>query len=82
LLQDIRNIDIDWSWIFAPYPYGERYEHFLRIVLSAPTTEELRDWVGWVKSRFRNLILKVIFRHLFLACPRYWLDVNIDRDLS
>uniref|UniRef100_A0ACD5XKX8 Uncharacterized protein n=1 Tax=Avena sativa TaxID=4498 RepID=A0ACD5XKX8_AVESA len=59
LTKDIRNIDIDWTWIFEPFPYAARYEHFLRIVLSAPTTEELRDWVGWVKSRFRNLILKL-----------------------
>ncbi|CAM0872925.1 unnamed protein product [Alopecurus aequalis] len=59
LTKDIRNIDLDWTWIFAPFPYGARYEHFLRIDLSAPTTEELRDWVGWVKSRFRNLILKL-----------------------
>ncbi|KQK21958.1 nuclear poly(A) polymerase 3 isoform X2 [Brachypodium distachyon] len=59
LTKDIRNVDIDWTWIFAPYPYTVKYEHFLHMVLSAPTTEELRDWVGWVKSRFRNLILKL-----------------------
>lgn len=59
LTNDIRNLDIDWTWLFAPFPYAARYEHFLRIVLSAPMAEELRDWVGWVKSRFRNLLLKL-----------------------
>ncbi|KAL5217254.1 hypothetical protein ABZP36_017938 [Zizania latifolia] len=59
LTNDVRNVDIDWPWLFAPFPYAVRYEHFLRIVLSAPMAEELRDWVGWVKSRFRNLLLKL-----------------------
>ena len=60
LLQDTRTTDFDWSWLFAPFPYGARYKCFLRILLSAPMAEELLDWVGWVKSRFRNLILKVV----------------------
>jgi len=59
LLQDTRTTDFDWSWLFAPFPYGARYKCFLRIFLSAPMAEELLDWVGWVKSRFRNLILKL-----------------------
>uniref|UniRef100_A0A0D9VTB0 polynucleotide adenylyltransferase n=1 Tax=Leersia perrieri TaxID=77586 RepID=A0A0D9VTB0_9ORYZ len=59
LTKDERNVDIDWTGLFAPFPYAARYTHFLRIVLSAPVAEELRDWVGWVKSRFRNLLLKL-----------------------
>ncbi|XP_037425156.1 nuclear poly(A) polymerase 3-like [Triticum dicoccoides] len=59
LTKDTSSVDVDWNWIFAPFPYAAKYKHFLRIVLSAPTTEELRDWVGWVKSRFRSLILKL-----------------------
>uniref|UniRef100_A0A0A9D3R0 polynucleotide adenylyltransferase n=1 Tax=Arundo donax TaxID=35708 RepID=A0A0A9D3R0_ARUDO len=59
LTKDIRSIDIDWSLLFAPFPYGAKYKCFIRIVLSAPMAEELRDWVGWVKSRFRNLLLKL-----------------------
>uniref|UniRef100_A0A0E0API8 polynucleotide adenylyltransferase n=1 Tax=Oryza glumipatula TaxID=40148 RepID=A0A0E0API8_9ORYZ len=51
--------DFEWVWLFAPFPYATKYEEFLRIALCAPTSEELRDWAGWVKSRFRNLILKL-----------------------
>ncbi|BAF22616.1 Os07g0688500 [Oryza sativa Japonica Group] len=50
--------DFEWVWLFAPFPYATKYEEFLRIALCAPTSEELRDWAGWVKSRF-NLILKL-----------------------
>ena len=64
LPQDTRSTDFDWSWLFASFPYGARYKCSLRIVLSAPLDEELRDWVGWVKSRFRNLLLKVISHFL------------------
>ena len=68
LPQDTRTTDFDWSWLFAPFPYGARYKCFLRILLSAPMAEELLDWVGWVKSRFRNLILKVITHLLKHVC--------------
>ena len=87
LPQDTRSTDSDWSWLFAPFPYGARYKCFLRIVLSAPMGEELRDWVGWVKSRFRNLLLKVISSFLW-ACMLFFstflgcVDVDVDLELS
>ena len=78
LPQDTRTTDFDWSWLFAPFPYGARYKCFLRIVLSAPMAEELRDWVGWVKSRFRNLLLKVIspfLKHVCFSFSHFWVVV-------
>lgn len=85
LPQDTRTTDFDWSWLFAPFPYGARYKCFLRIVLSAPTAEELRDWVGWVKSRFRNLLLKVnshFIKHVLLFFFTFLCCVNADLELS
>ncbi|OEL26674.1 Nuclear poly(A) polymerase 3 [Dichanthelium oligosanthes] len=51
--------DFEWTWLFEPFPYAEKYHQFLRITLCAPTFGELRDWAGWVKSRLRFLILKL-----------------------
>ncbi|ONM60948.1 Nuclear poly(A) polymerase 3 [Zea mays] len=51
--------DFQWSWLFEPFPYDQKYQQFLRIALRAPTIAELGDWAGWVKSRFRFLILKL-----------------------
>ncbi|KXG36987.1 hypothetical protein SORBI_3002G423100 [Sorghum bicolor] len=51
--------DFQWTWLFEPFPYDKKYQQFLRIALCAPTFAELRDWAGWVKSRFRLLILKL-----------------------
>ncbi|XP_015694848.1 nuclear poly(A) polymerase 3 [Oryza brachyantha] len=59
LTKEIWRHDFEWVWLFTPFPYTTKYEEFLRIALCAPTSEELRDWAGWVKSRFRNLILKL-----------------------
>lgn len=66
--------DFQWSWLFEPFPYDQKYQQFLRIALRAPTIAELGDWAGWVKSRFRFLILKVLadatvllFLHTFAA---------------
>uniref|UniRef100_K4A318 polynucleotide adenylyltransferase n=1 Tax=Setaria italica TaxID=4555 RepID=K4A318_SETIT len=49
----------EWTWLFESFPYAEKHHQFLRIALCAPTFAELRDWAGWVKSRFRFLILKL-----------------------
>ncbi|EMS51794.1 Poly(A) polymerase [Triticum urartu] len=59
LTKDLGSHDFEWAWIFEPFPYSTTYEQFLRIALCAPTSEELHDWTGWVKSRFPYLILKL-----------------------
>ncbi|XP_020171582.4 nuclear poly(A) polymerase 3 [Aegilops tauschii subsp. strangulata] len=59
LTKDLGSHDFEWAWIFEPFPYSTTYEQFLRIALCAPTSEELHDWSGWVKSRFPYLILKL-----------------------
>lgn len=59
LLQDLLKPDFDWGSIFEPYPYSKIHSRFLKIYLSASEQDELGDWVGWVKSRFRSLIVKV-----------------------
>ncbi|RWR76419.1 nuclear polyA polymerase 3 [Cinnamomum micranthum f. kanehirae] len=51
--------DFKWSNLFDPFPYTPRYRRLARIFLSAPDDDGLRDWVGWVKSRFRSLLLKL-----------------------
>ncbi|KAI5009144.1 hypothetical protein ZWY2020_010192 [Hordeum vulgare] len=59
LTKDLGSHDFEWGWIFEPFPYSTTYGQFLRIALCAPTSEELHDWIGWVKSRFPYLILKL-----------------------
>jgi poly(A) polymerase Pap1 len=65
LFQDPLRHDFEWTWLFEPFPYAEKHQQFLRIALCAPTLAELRDWAGWVKSRLRFLILKVLLMQLF-----------------
>jgi poly(A) polymerase len=62
LFQDQLRHDFQWTRLFEPFPYAANYQQFLRIGLCAPTSEELRDWAGWVKCR--NLILRVLLLHL------------------
>jgi poly(A) polymerase len=59
VLQDILKLDFDWGSIFEPFPYTKKYTRFVKIYLSATKKDELGDWVGWVKSRFRCLLVKV-----------------------
>ncbi|KAJ0234152.1 Nuclear poly(A) polymerase 3 [Hirschfeldia incana] len=49
----------NWNSLFEPYPYATTYGWFVKIHLSASNQEDLSDWVGWVKSRFRSLLIKI-----------------------
>ncbi|XP_038723185.1 nuclear poly(A) polymerase 3 isoform X2 [Tripterygium wilfordii] len=59
LTRDLLRLGFDWSGIFEPFPYSKKYTQFVKIFLSAPDQDKLGDWVGWVKSRFRSLIVKL-----------------------
>ncbi|XP_014517987.2 nuclear poly(A) polymerase 3 isoform X1 [Vigna radiata var. radiata] len=57
MTKDILKPDFLWDNVFEPFPYTERYSRFLKICLSSPNHYALVEWVGWVKSRFRGLLL-------------------------
>ncbi|CAN6169293.1 unnamed protein product [Urochloa humidicola] len=69
LTKDPLRHDFEWTWLFEPFPYVEKHQQFLRIALCAPTFAELHDWAGWVKSRFRFLILKM--ERIGIGCDPY-----------
>ncbi|KAL6522911.1 hypothetical protein OROHE_016758 [Orobanche hederae] len=59
LTKDILRTDFDWKLVFEPFSYVKKYSRFLKICLSSSHQDELGDWVGWVKSRIRNLLVKL-----------------------
>lgn len=59
MTKDLIRPDFQWNSLFEPFPYPRKYPRFVKIFLSASDNEELGDWVGWVKSRFRALLLKL-----------------------
>ncbi|XP_009590147.1 nuclear poly(A) polymerase 3 [Nicotiana tomentosiformis] len=59
LTKDMLRPDFDWNILFEPFPYARRYGLFVKIFLSACDKDELGDWVGWIKSRFRSLLVKL-----------------------
>ncbi|KAL2921075.1 Nuclear poly(A) polymerase 3 [Bienertia sinuspersici] len=61
IARDILRPDFDWIALFEPYGnmYRKLYSRFLKIYLLADVKDELGDWIGWVKSRFPSLILKL-----------------------
>jgi len=58
-LKDILKPDFLWDNVFEPFPYSKRYSQFVKIYLSSPDHYALAEWVGWVKSRFRGLLVHV-----------------------
>ncbi|OMO53463.1 hypothetical protein CCACVL1_28620 [Corchorus capsularis] len=59
LTKDLWKSDFDWHNIFEPFPYTKKYTRFAKIFVSACQQDELGDWVGWIKSRFRCLLFKL-----------------------
>ncbi|CAN4094979.1 unnamed protein product [Withania somnifera] len=59
LTKDMSSPYFDWNILFEPFPYARRYGLFVKIFLSAHDKDELGDWVGCVKSRFRCLLVKL-----------------------
>ncbi|KAK7303658.1 hypothetical protein RJT34_14570 [Clitoria ternatea] len=57
MTRDLSKPDFIWDYVFEAFPYLKRYPEFVKIYLSTPNQNELGDWVGWVKSRFRSLLL-------------------------
>ncbi|KAK1436325.1 hypothetical protein QVD17_02104 [Tagetes erecta] len=78
LTQDLLKSQFDWRNLFEPYPYSKFYQQFLKICLSTSNEEELGDWVGWVKSRFRGLLVKLEEAHVFYdPSPTEYLDTTV-----
>lgn len=58
-LQDILRPNFSWSSLFDPFPHAKTYALFVKIRLSSSDHDSLGQWTGWVKSRFRSLLVKV-----------------------
>ncbi|QHO06607.1 hypothetical protein HN51_065461 [Arachis hypogaea] len=57
MTRDLLKPGFTWDNIFELFPYSRRYSKFVKIYLSTTNQCELGDWVGWVKSRFRSLLI-------------------------
>ncbi|XVF66078.1 hypothetical protein PTKIN_Ptkin10aG0005300 [Pterospermum kingtungense] len=76
--KDLLKSNFDWHNILEPFPYTKKYTRFIKIFLSASKQEELGQWVGWVKSRFRCLLSKLEeVQGLFDPNPAEYIDVDI-----
>ncbi|PSR97879.1 Nuclear poly(A) polymerase 3 (PAP(III)) like [Actinidia chinensis var. chinensis] len=78
LTKDVLRPDFAWTRLFEHFPYTKAYTRFIKICLSVSDRNELGEWVGWVKSRFRSLLVKV--EELQGFCdpnPSQYADVNV-----
>ncbi|KAK9079571.1 hypothetical protein SSX86_001244 [Deinandra increscens subsp. villosa] len=76
--QDLLKSQFEWRNLFEPYPYSKFYQQFLKICLSTSNEDELGDWIGWVKSRFRGLLVKLEEVHVFYdPNPTEYFDTTI-----
>ncbi|KAM1715162.1 hypothetical protein ACFX12_025680 [Malus domestica] len=54
----------DWDTLFESSAFFEVYKNYLQIDITAENDDDFRAWKGWVKSRIRQLMLK-IERHTY-----------------
>ncbi|CAL5415287.1 unnamed protein product [Camellia sinensis] len=71
LTKDLLRPDFGWACLFEPFPYTKKYTRFVKICLAASDQDELGKWVGWVKSRFRSLLVKEGNIHNYLTVTYY-----------
>ncbi|GKV37891.1 hypothetical protein SLEP1_g45860 [Rubroshorea leprosula] len=79
LTKDAGRPNFDWENIFEPFPYSKKYMRFIKIYVSAANQDDLGDWVGWVKSRFRFLLIKL--EEVQSPCdpnPAEYVDVDVE----
>ncbi|GKB08053.1 nuclear poly(A) polymerase 1, partial [Tanacetum coccineum] len=48
-----------WLELFEPYCFFEAYKNYLQIHIAAENDDDMMNWKGWVKSRIRQLVLKI-----------------------
>ncbi|XP_052484778.1 nuclear poly(A) polymerase 3-like [Gossypium raimondii] len=78
LTKDLLKFDFDWHNVLEPFPYTKKYVRFLKIFLLASNQDEFGDWVGWIKSCFRCLLIKLEeVQGLCDPNPVEYIDVNI-----
>ncbi|NXD76290.1 PAPOG polymerase, partial [Halcyon senegalensis] len=46
----------DWSKLFEPLNYFNKYKHFIVLTASAPSKEHHMEWIGLVESKIRVLV--------------------------
>ncbi|WCJ23270.1 poly(A) polymerase 3 [Euphorbia peplus] len=77
LTKDVLKPDFVWKSVFDPFPYTKKYSRFVKVFLAASHQDELADWVGWVKSRLRCLLLKLELLQGFCdPCPIEYVDTT------
>ncbi|KAI3853209.1 hypothetical protein MKX03_020544, partial [Papaver bracteatum] len=58
MIREVLRPNFEWSSLFEPFPYTKKHKRFVRIFVAATNQNQLGDWVGWIKLRFRRLLLK------------------------
>ncbi|XP_051471489.1 poly(A) polymerase gamma isoform X1 [Apus apus] len=46
----------DWSKLFEPLNFFQKYKHYIVLTASAPTEEHHLEWIGLVESKIRVLV--------------------------
>ncbi|MCL7030998.1 hypothetical protein MKW94_023398 [Papaver nudicaule] len=59
MTREILRPDFEWNILFEPYPYTKQHKRFVRIFIATTNQNQFGNWVGWIKSRFRSLLLKL-----------------------
>lgn len=67
-----------WVELFEPYRFFEAYRNYLQIDIGADNDEDMRNWKGWVESRVRYLILKVMVIPPLLNYYYYYFFIVIE----
>lgn len=56
ICQDIFAGKAEWTSLFEPRNFFQKYKHFIVLIASTPVKEQYMDWVRLVESKIRILV--------------------------
>lgn len=57
--QEIFAGKLEWTALFEPRNFFQKYKHFIVLIASTPVKDQYMDWVRLVESKIRHLVLSL-----------------------
>jgi len=59
ICQEIFAGKLEWTALFEPRNFFQKYKHFIVLIASTPVKDQYMDWVRLVESKIRHLVLSL-----------------------
>ncbi|XP_021947220.1 poly(A) polymerase type 3 isoform X2 [Folsomia candida] len=69
--EDIHQGKATWQKLFEPWPFFNKYKHYIALIASSNSEGEQLEWYGMVESKLRHLVV-TLERNPHIELPHIW----------